>query len=224
MMLTIPGLLEDEQLQAVAAILATAKFQDGRLSAGVAAARVKENEEVDPGSGDVASLNNLVLGTLYRNPVFRAAVLPHRLSGAFYARYRPGMSYGDHIDDPVMGESGGRYRADVAVTVFLNDPAQYDGGELVIRTSFGANEVKLPAGHAVVYPASSLHRVAEVTGGERVVAVAWAQSLVREPARRELLYDLDLIRNTLRNVTPDAEVTARADNVYANLVRMWAEV
>lgn len=223
MLLDIPEVLDADQVKKARGMLAGAGFVDGRLSAGWAAQRVKHNEELEPGAPEVEALNKLVLGSLYEHPVFRSATLPHRLSGAYFARYTAGMSYGAHIDDPVMGE-GTRYRSDIALTVFLSDPEEYDGGELSVRTAFGDKEVKLPAGHAVIYPASSLHRVAEVTRGERLVAVAWAQSLVRDPARRELLYDLDTCRQTLRNVTPDAEVTAKVDQIYVNLMRMWAEV
>ena len=127
------------------------------------------------------------------------------------------------VDDPVMGE-GQRYRSDVAVTVFLVEPDAYDGGELRIETPFGPREVKLPAGSAVTYPASSLHEVKPVTRGERRVAVTWVQSLVRDPERRALLYELDVARQALRQVTPEADVTARVDHAYTNLVRMWADV
>jgi PKHD-type hydroxylase len=201
--------------------LSEAEFVDGRSSAGLWAQRVKANEELDPQSDCATRLNELVVGSLYNNAVFRSAALPQRVSAAFFARYRTGMSYGQHIDDPVMGE-GERYRSDIAITVFLNPPGDYDGGALVVRTSSGEIDIKLPAGDAVIYPASSLHRVSEVIRGERLVAVAWAQSLVRDPAKRALLYDLDVARQSLRRVTPDAEVTATIDNTYANLVRMWA--
>jgi PKHD-type hydroxylase len=123
-----------------------------------------------------------------------------------------------------MGPGGGRYRSDIAITIFLSDPEAYAGGELVIRTAFGPQEVKLPAGDAIMYPASSLHRVAEVMRGERLVAVTWVQSMVRDPMRRELLYELGLAREKLLRTRPDAEETAQVDHAYVNLVRMWAEV
>jgi PKHD-type hydroxylase len=160
---------------------------------------------------------------LTRHPVFQAAVLPHKVATPFYARYSPGMGYGDHVDDPVMGP-GPRYRSDVALTVFLNEPDSYAGGELTIRTSFGAHSVKYAAGDAVLYPASSVHRVAPVTAGERLVAVLWAQSLVRDPARRELLYELGQAREALLREQPEADETRRVDYAYVNLLRMWAEV
>jgi PKHD-type hydroxylase len=226
MMLEIPKVLSSEQLARVAKMLNRAKFVDGKLSAGSRAGTVKHNQELDPSNADTDSLNELVVGNLFRHPLFQSAVLPSRLSSAFFVRYSPGMSYGDHIDDPVMGNltgEGNRYRSDVAITIFLNDPHSYDGGELVVRTAFGEQAVKLAAGNALAYPASSLHRVHEVSRGERLVAVAWAQSLVRDAARRELLYELDVARQALIRVTPKAEVTENIDRVYANLLRMWAE-
>ena len=184
---------------------------------------MKRNEEADAATFDPKALNNLVMGSLVRHPVYLNGALPHRVAAPYYARYTPGMHYGDHVDDPVMGP-GPRYRCDIAITLFLSEPDAYDGGELVVRTSFGEQRVKLAAGHAIMYPASSLHRVAEVTRGERMVAVTWVQSLVKDPARRELLYELNLAREKLLKTAPDAEETARVDLAYVNLVRMWAEI
>jgi PKHD-type hydroxylase len=223
MLLTIPQVLDQDHLVQVRKILGEATFVAGRLSAGKAAQRVKHNLEADPHSAEVDTLNRIVVGQLYQHPVFRSAALPYRVSGAFFARYTQGMHYGNHVDDAVMGE-GNRYRSDISITLFLTGPESYEGGELIIHTSAGENKIKLPAGDAVIYPSYSLHRIAEVTSGERLVAVAWAQSLVRDPLKRQVLYDLDLVRQTLRNVTPEAEITARADVAYMNLMRLWAEV
>jgi len=221
-MLEIPKVLNREQLDGVAKMLAGATFVDGKMSAGSRAGAVKNNQELDPKHAGIDELNEIVMGNLFRHPVFQSAVLPSRVSAAFFARYTAGMAYGDHIDDPIMGV-GNRYRCDVAITVFLSDPDSYDGGELEVRTPLGTQSIKLAAGNAFAYPASSLHRVSEVSRGERLVAVAWAQSLVRDGAKRELLYDLDIARQSLMRVTPKAEVTEKVDAVYANLVRMWAE-
>ena len=133
------------------------------------------------------------------------------------------MHYGNHIDDPIMGE-GQRYRSDIAITIFLSDPAAYEGGELAIRSSFGTQSVKLPAGDAVMYPASSVHEVRPVTSGERLVAVTWVQSLVRDARQRELLFELHQARERMLRESPESEVTRRLEVVYANLVRMWAEL
>ncbi len=223
MLLEIPEVLSPEQIRQVRDLLAQGRFIDGRLSAGMAAKQVKHNEELGPEDRLVQPLNNIVMGSLVRHPVYQSAVLPLKVASPFYARYAPGMTYGDHVDDPVMGPPQGRYRSDVSTTVFLSEPDEYDGGELVVRTPFGEQTVKLPAGHAVVYPSSSLHHVAEVTRGERLVAVTWAQSMVRDPARRELLYELNQARESLLKHRPQEDETKRVDVAYVNLVRMWAE-
>ncbi len=223
MLLSLPSILDDRQLRAVRQILASATFVDGRLSAGMAAGRVKHNEELALDAGEAAELNKIVMSNLVRHPVYINSALPYRVASPYYVRYAPGMQYGDHVDDPVMGP-GPRYRSDIAITIFLSDPSSYDGGELLVRTSYGERAVKLPAGDGILYPASSLHRVSEVTRGERVVAVTWVQSLVRDPAKRELLYELNLAREKLLRELPEAQETARVNTAYVNLVRMWAEV
>ena len=220
----IPDVLSGEQLRRVRALCEAAEFVDGRLSAGARARQHKANEEISVQAPQIEQLNRIVMGNLVNHPDYQRSALPNRVAVPYYARYTAGMQYGDHIDDPVMGPAGGRYRSDVAITVFLSGPDDYSGGELVIRTSFGSREVKLPAGDAIVYPASSLHHVAEVTAGDRLVAVTWVQSLVRDPARRELLYELDLARETLRETAPDSDAAQQVDHVYVNLVRMWGEV
>lgn len=223
MLLQIPNVIPQDKLTVIRAILANAKFVDGKLSAGMAAERVKHNEEMAADAKELQQLNTLVMGSLVQHPLYQSAALPTKIASPFYARYRPGMTYGDHVDDPVMGPPQGRYRSDVSTTVFLNEPAEYEGGELVIRTPFGDQQMKLPAGHAVVYPSSSLHHVAEVSQGVRLVAVTWAQSMVRDAARRELLYGLNLARESLLKQRPEEEETKRVDVAYVNLIRMWAE-
>jgi PKHD-type hydroxylase len=224
MLITIPRVLDEASLERVRALLGDIAFVDGRSSAGGDARRVKENEEADATDERVGLLNRLVLLPLYRHPLFQAAAMPRRLSGAFFARYRPQMHYGPHVDDPVMGPEGGRYRSDISMTLFLTPPETYDGGELVIETEYGEQRVKPGAGDAVVYPSSSLHQVAPVTRGERLVAVAWAESMVREPERRRLLFDLHQVEEQLRAAGPDDEVTRRTGRIRANLMRMWADV
>lgn len=224
MLLQIPNVLSALELEAVREVLDQAQFVDGKLSAGMAASRVKNNLEMDRQSPELQRLNNLVMGNLIRHPRYRSAALSNRVATPFYACYEPGMAYGEHVDDPVMGPMGGQYRCDLACTIFLNAPEDYDGGELNVRTSFGEQRVKLNAGDAILYPASSLHQVREVTRGKRLVAVAWIQSLIRDPAQRELLYELDQAREHLLKNDPDAEHTARVNHAYNNLVRMWADV
>jgi PKHD-type hydroxylase len=224
MMLRIPDVLHSDQLSAVRQLLVDARFVDGKLSAGAAATRVKHNQELDKGAQQINILNNIVMNSLVQHPVYRAGALPLRVAAPYYARYTPGMAYGDHLDDPIMGTDGMIYRSDIAITIFLNEPNQYEGGELVIRAAFGENSVKLPAGQAVMYPASSLHHVNPVTRGERLVAVTWLQSLVRDPARRELLYELHQAREKLLKISPDAQETAQVNTAYMNLIRMWGDM
>lgn len=224
MLIKINQVLTADELAHLRALIDGADWISGRHSAGVDAAAQKSNCEMNQDSDAWRQVNQLVVQRLYRHPEFQSAVLPHRVSAAFVSRYAPGMSYGAHVDDPVMGQAQARYRSDVAVTVFLSDDTGYEGGELVVHTRFGRVEVKLPAGCAVAYPASSLHEVTPVRSGERIACVLWAQSLVRDPQQREILADLDDARRALKLSTPRAQVTARVDQAYMNLVRMWADV
>jgi len=223
-LLRIPSVLDRGELEVVRRMLTGAPFVEGKLSAGQVAKRVKHNQEVDRRARELEQLNNLVMGKLVQHPVYRSGALPLRVAAPYYARYTPGMRYGDHVDDPVMGADGTLYRSDVSITVFISDPAEYDGGELVINTPFGEQQVKLPAGDAVMYPSSSLHRVAEVARGERLVAVTWLQSLVRDPARRELLHELNSVRERMLANTPETEDAKLINKTYVNLVRMWGDL
>lgn len=224
MLLPIPNVLNQQQLKTVRSLLDQARFTDGRLSAGQTARRVKNNEEIPQSADVLAQLNNIVMTSLFNHPLYQAAVMPHRVATAFYARYTSGKFYGDHVDDPIMGPMGGRYRTDVSTTVFLSDPAEYQGGEIVIRTQHGDQKIKLNAGDAITYPSGSLHHVAEVTEGVRLVAVTWAQSLIRDADKRELLFNLHRTRELLQKKYPDDKEVLAIDHTYINLVRMWAEI
>lgn len=223
MLTHIQGVLNAPQLGAARKLLDAGRFADGSGSAGMAAKRVKHNEELSLDDARHAELNNLVMGCLVKHPVYRSAAMPLKVATPYYARYTQGMSYGEHVDDPVMGE-GQLYRSDISVTIFLNDPAGYDGGELIITTAFGDQSVRLPAGDAVLYPSSSAHRVSEVTRGERLVAVSWIQSMVRNAEQRALLHELNQAREVLLREQPDSDETRRVNRSYINLVRMWSEV
>ena len=224
MLITIANVLDQQRLDFVKQTLEKAKFVDGTLSAGMAAKRVKNNEELAIDDSQMQQLNNIVMGSLVQHEEFKAAAIPLRVAAPYYARYSKGMTYGDHVDDPIMGNAGQQYRSDVSTTVFLNEPEEYQGGELVIRTSFGEQKIKLSAGSAVVYSSSSLHHVAEVTNGTRLVAVTWSQSMVRDPAKRELLYQLNQARESLLKTRPEDVETKQIDISYVNLFRMWAEL
>lgn len=223
MLLTLHRILDRDTLTAVRRLLDDARFVDGKLSAGLAARPVKHNEELAPEAGVIERLNDLVMNRLVQHPDYRSAAMPLRVAVPYYARYTEGMGYGWHTDDPIM-RGDVPYRSDIAITVFLSGPEEYAGGELEIRTPFGDQRVKLPAGDGVMYPASSVHRVAPVTRGTRLVAVTWVQSAVRDAARRELLYELNQAREALLREDPRSEAATRVNHAYVNLVRMWAEL
>ncbi len=223
MLLEFPGMLNQAQLDKVIQVVSQVNFEDGRKTAGFAAERVKKNLEMAAAPEQQELLNRIIMSAVANNPRFRSFALPNKMADFIVARYQPEMTYGDHVDDPIMGAGGPRFRTDVSMTIFLSEPDSYEGGELTVRTPFGLKQVKLPAGHAVVYPSASVHQVAPVTRGERLVALTWMQSFVRDAARRELLYELDQAREHLLHTDPDADTTKYVDRSYANLLRMWAD-
>ncbi len=224
MLLHIKNLLDSHRLETVNMLLENANFVDGKLSAGKEARRVKNNLELSPQDQLNQQLNQIVMGALLQNAEYQAAAFPLKLAGAFYVRYRQGMHYGFHVDDPIMGPMNGRYRSDISTTICLNSNKDYQGGELVIRTPYGEQSVRPDKGDAVIYPSSSWHKVNEVTQGERLVAVTWAQSMVKDVKQRELLYELGQARDTLISTQADSETTAKISTSYSNLLRMWSEV
>jgi len=222
MLICFPDVLEWAELKKIRATLAEAVFIDGKKTAGYRAKRVKHNLQAEAGSKAADEVKATVLAALRRNREFQRAVLPKNIRPPLISRYETDMSYGPHVDDALMG-SGPKVRSDVSLTVFLNDPGDYDGGELIMASPFGEQRVKLPAGAAVAYPSSTLHRVAPVTRGQRLAAVTWVQSSVRDAARRELLYDMYQVRETLTKLAPDGEESDLAFKTYANLLRMWSD-
>ena len=223
MLIEIPALLDSAQLLVVREQLSMLTFTDGRVSAGADARSGKNNEELSGHMSTVRPVNNLVMGALVNHPVYLYAGLPARVAAPIYARYHKGMKYGRHVDDPIMGQ-GERYRCDIAITIFLNSPDEYEGGELDIETDFGVQSVKGDAGNAVMYPASSRHQVREVTWGERLVAITWMQSLVPESEKRRILYQLYLAKETLRKDSQGSQTTEQVSDSYVNLLRMWSRV
>ena len=230
MIVCIPNVLSTAGLGKARALLGRAAFVDGGATAGWHARTVKGNEQADALDPFAREAGEMVLAALEASDVFRAAVLPRRLRSPLLSRSSPGRAYGVHVDDALMGGGAASdprgeapLRADVAVTVFLSEPGDYEGGELVIETTAGEISVRLAAGEAVAYPAGTLHRVAPVTRGERLVAATWAQSLVRDPARREILFDLDAAGRDLFG----REGKSRAFDLLAKsrsaLLRRWAE-
>lgn len=219
----ISNVLTPEEIKQFRDVVNYAQFVDGKESAGIRAKRVKHNEQISKTDQTRRKLQEMVVAALFRSPDFRRAAVPHRIRPPLISRYKPGMSYGLHVDDALMGPVEARDRSDVSVTVFISEPADYQGGELVIHTPYGQQAIKLPAGHAVAYPSNSLHEVTEVTGGERLVSVTWVQSYIRDEKQREALSDLAVIRNRLNGLAPNAPETDLAFRLHANLTRMWAE-
>jgi len=223
MLVKIENLLNPAQLQQIRRLLDKADFIDGKLSAGKTAADIKNNVELDPNSDRIQALNQMVMNPLVKHPIYRAAVWPVRIATPFYARYEAGMHYGFHVDDPVMGGNA-PYRTDVSITVFLSEIDEYEGGELEIRDTYGSRKIKLAAGSAVMYPSTSLHQVCEITQGTRLVAVTWAQSAVRDPAQREILFQLNQAREALIESGEAPTVSKTLNASFNNLVRMWTDI
>jgi len=220
-MIEIDKLLTINELSDINVLISNARWQSGAHSAGENAEKQKHNQEMDQSCESWEKINSLAVSRLFNHPEFQRTALPNKVSAAFISRYTSGMHYGQHVDNPVMGTPGALYRSDIACTVFLSDPADYEGGELNIHTRFGPVKVKLDAGCAVVYPASSIHEVLPVTSGERVVCVLWAQSLVADAHKREILAELDDARAALQLKLPEAKVTHSIDHTYMNLIRLW---
>lgn len=222
MLLIIKNVLTENQLSVIRRLLENAEFSDGRLSAGIEAKKVKNNQELDQQSPLHDQLNQMLMPSLLQNQQFQSFTLPLRVATPFYVRYSKGMSYGYHVDDPIMGPMNARYRTDLSITVFLND--DYEGGELAIKTPFGTQQFKSKAGDVLVYPSTSVHKVEEVTSGERLVAVLWAQSMIKDQQKRELVYELGKARDILIGSDENSTETAHVSNVYSNLVRRWSDL
>lgn len=221
MLCQLHQVLDEPTLEKADALSAKLSYADGSASAGFRARRVKHNEQ-SCNSATRRALEDLVLDALEAHRTFQRAALPLIIHPPLISRYTPGMHYGPHIDDAVMGR-GNPLRSDIAVTVFLSAPECYEGGELVLATPFGETRVKLPRGDAVLYPANTVHEVTPVSNGERDVAVTWVQSQVRDASRREVLWDLYQVASTLHRQTPNEMETTLAFKTYSNLLRMWAE-
>ena len=223
MLVCIPDVLAASELDRIDRVVAAGAFVDGQLTAGFRAKRVKRNLQLKPSPKEAHLLKTVIVGALLRNQIVKAAAVPRRIKQPLIGRYEPDMEYGEHVDDAVMGGAE-PIRSDVAVSLFLNQPDEYDGGELTIMTPFGERHVKLPRGHAVIYESSSIHRVEPVTRGLRMVAITWIQSMVRDGAKRQILFDLAVVRKHLAERAPDAPETHLMDRTLANLLRQWAEV
>ena len=224
MLLHIPDVLSREQVTQMRAMLDAADWTDGRETVGTQGAQVKRNQQLPDASPLRQQLGQLVLAALARNPLYHAAALPLRTLPPRFNRYQGGGQYGFHVDGAVMALSGdAQLRSDVSCTLFLSEPDEYDGGELIVNDTYGEHEVKLPAGDLIVYPSSSLHRVVPVTRGARMAAFFWVQSLIRDDSRRRLLFELDASIQRLTQTGADAASLLQLTGVYHNLLRQWAE-
>lgn len=226
MMIHIPNVLSREQVARCRQVMDLAAWADGRITAGFQSSSVKRNLQLPDGGPEAAELGEMVLAALERAPLFMSAVLPRRVLPPMFNRYEQGMTFGSHVDNAIrtLRGTGERMRTDVSTTLFLSDPDEYDGGELVVEDTYGTHAVKLPAGDAIIYPATSLHHVTPVTRGARVASFFWTQSLVRDVTRRALLFDMDMAIIRLNHDVPNHPSVVQLTGVYHNLLRQWSEV
>lgn len=219
MIIFIGDLMDKPTRSRLTGLMERAKFVDGRVTAGELARQVKNNVQVDGQDELLPEMRQIVTECLERNQLFNVAARPRYVRPALFSRYVPGMEYGNHVDDAIMNGM----RMDLSFTLFLSDPESYDGGELVIDSTAGEQEIKLPAGSAVLYPATTLHRVAPVTRGERLAAVTWVRSMIRHEQQREILFDLDRLHDAIFQRLGKSMETDLLAKSQSNLLRLWAE-
>ncbi|QMV62143.1 Fe2+-dependent dioxygenase [Pseudomonas berkeleyensis] len=225
MLIEIEALLSATELDEVRRQLLAQPWVDGKVTAGVQSAQVKVNRQLDEDNPLARQLGELILRRLSNNALFMSAALPKRIYPPLFNRYGGGEAFGFHVDNAIRGIKGvrERVRTDLSATLFLADPSSYNGGELVIRDTFGEQRVKLPAGHLVLYPGSSLHRVEPVTRGERLASFFWIESLVREDGQRQMLLDMDVAIQRLTAQGADDQSLLELTGVYHNLLRRWSD-
>ena len=224
MILEIPHVLPSSTLAEARAALEAAEWIDGRATAGHQGARVKDNEQLPVDHPAARQVGEMIVRALHANPLFVSAALPLRILPPMFNRYRGGQQFGTHVDGSIRLAPGGqRIRTDLSCTLFFAGPEEYDGGELVIEDTYGAKRVKLAAGHAILYPGTSLHHVTPVTRGARLCSFFWIQSMVRDDARRSLLFEMDLGIQRVGADQPGHPGVVQLTGVYHNLLRQWAE-
>lgn len=225
MMLQVPNVLTSVQLGQFREALQQADWADGKITAGHQSAKAKHNLQLPEDHPVSRQLGEIILGELSGNSLFMSAALPLKVFPPLFNCYQGGGNFGVHVDNAIRDIRGTplRVRTDISATLFLSDPGEYDGGELVIEDTFGAHKVKLPAGHMVLYPASSLHKVEPVTRGARLASFFWIQSLVREDAHRAQLFDLDNAIQALMQSMPEHPALVQLTGVYHNLLRGWSQ-
>ncbi|HEY4128142.1 MAG TPA: Fe2+-dependent dioxygenase [Gammaproteobacteria bacterium] len=223
MLLKIDGLLSADELAQIRTLLKDAKFDDGKATAGAAVRDVKNNLQTKALDKGVDEPRKLLGAAMVKHELLNQYALPRRILPPMFNRYDSGMEYGSHVDNAIMG-GGDPMRADLSITVFLTAPADYDGGELVIHSDGAAQSVKLPAGSAIVYPSTSIHKVEKITRGSRLCGVTWIQSFVREEAQRDMLFELMQLARWARTVAPGSPEAMKLSKTRSNLMRMWSEV
>jgi PKHD-type hydroxylase len=226
MLLQIPDVLTVEQVARCRDLLEAADWVDGRITAGHQSARAKDNLQIPEDHEHAQTLRNTIIAALESNSLFMAAALPLKVFPPLFNRYQVGQSFGNHVDNAIRQVTGTphRVRTDLSATLFFSNPEDYDGGELVVEDTYGVHSVKLPAGHLILYPASSLHHVRPVTRGARLASFFWVQSMVRDDAERTLLFDLDVAIQRLASDVPDHTSVVELTSLYHNLLRRWADV
>ena len=226
MLLQIPDVLTAEQVAEARRILEKAEWVNGRVTAGHQSARAKDNLQVPETEPAARQLGDIILAALERSPLFMSAALPLKVFPPLFNRYEGGQSFGNHVDNAIRQVTGTphRVRTDLSATLFLSQPDEYDGGELLVEDTYGLHSVKLPAGHLILYPASSLHRVQPITRGARVASFFWIQSMVRDDGERTVLFDLDTAIQHAATDMPDHASVVQLTSVYHNLLRRWADV
>jgi PKHD-type hydroxylase len=226
MLLTIPDVFPPEQVLLIRRKLDSAEWVDGRVTAGYQSAMAKDNAQIAEGHPIAQEVGELILQALGQNPLFVSAALPMKVFPPLFNRYMGGQAFGTHVDNAIRHLKGTshRVRSDLSATLFFSQPEEYDGGELIIEDTYGIHSVKLPAGHMVLYPSSSLHKVQPVTRGARVSSFFWIQSMVRDDSARTLLFDLDNVNQRISAEQPNSPSAVKLTGIYHNLLRRWAEV
>lgn len=225
MLLAIPDVLTATEVAEARRILEAATWVDGRVTAGHQGAHVKNNEQLPEGSPAGRQVGEMIVSGLRKNQLFMSAALPLHVLPPMFNRYSAGQTFGTHIDGSVRAlPNGQRIRTDISCTLFLAEPTDYDGGELIIEDTYGSKSVKLPAGHLILYPSSSLHQVTPVTRGTRVCSFFWLQSMIRDNANRALLFDMDVAIQRLNAENPTHRSVIQLTGIYHNLLRQWAEM
>ena len=226
MLLQIPNVLTAEQAAHCRRKIESAEWVDGKVTAGHQSARAKDNLQIPENHPLAQEMGEAILVSLERNPLFVSAALPYKVFPPLFNRYEGGHSFGNHVDNAIRQVSGTahRIRTDLSATLFLTNPEDYDGGELVIEDTYGVHSVKLPAGHLILYPATSLHNVKPVTRGARISSFFWIQSMVRDDGQRTILFDMDTAIQRISETAPEHQSVTELTAVYHNLLRRWAEI